>query len=194
MFDVANLLGKKVLIVGDVGSGKTVLTLKIVYGLIDLGFGGRISILDFAPNLMLHCGRRVGGKFTDYSFNPKLVRMYIPVETIPPRILGKCRDEVLMYANMNRGRCGDAIKLFIDDPSDILVINDLSLYFHVGDLGLIVDAMKLCKTFIANAYFDGFIEDKFSMGISINEREVTMNLMKIVDIVINLNVQGVRVM
>jgi RecG-like helicase len=52
MFDVANLLGKRVLIVGDVGSGKTVLTLKIVYGLIDLGFGGRISILDFAPNLM----------------------------------------------------------------------------------------------------------------------------------------------
>jgi len=194
MFDAANLIGKRVLIVGDVGSGKTLLTLKIVYGFIELGFGGSISILDFAPSSTLHCGRRVGGKLIEYSFNPNLVKMYIPVETIPPRILGKCRDEVLMYANMNRGRCGDAIKLFIGDPSDILVINDVSLYYHVGDLGLIVDAMKLCKTFIANAYFDGFIEDKFSTGISINEREVTMNLMKIVDVVFNLNVQGFRVM
>ncbi|MEM1549856.1 MAG: hypothetical protein QXO74_02615 [Candidatus Methanomethylicia archaeon] len=192
MFRASDLLGKRILLVGDVGSGKTILTLNIVNKFIELGFGSEITILDFAPISIYHSGRRVGGKLIEYSFHQNLVKRYVDVDTYPPRILGKCRDEVLMYAKINRCRCESALKDFIDNPSNILIINDVSIYYHIGDLGLIVDALKLCKTFIGNAYFNGFIEDKFSTGISINEREMTKFLMNLMDLTINLNLQSLR--
>lgn len=194
MFNAVDILGKRVLIVGDVGSGKTKSTLDIIYKFIELNFGGEISILDFAPTSIYYSGRRIGGKFIEYSFNPSSVKRYIAVDTYPPRILGKCREEVLTYAKINRFRCERTLKEFIHDPSSILIINDVSIYYHVGDLGLIVDAIKLCKTFVGNAYFNGFIEDRFSTGISINEHEMTKILMSFMDLVINLNVQNLRVM
>lgn len=193
MFRVFDFMGKKVLIVGDVGSGKTISTLNIVNKFIEFDFGSEITILDFAPTFIYYSGKRVGGKFIEYSFNQNLVKRYISVNTYPPRILGKCRDEVLMYAKINRRNCEYAIKEFIDNPSNILIINDISIYYHIGDLGLIVDALKLCKTFIGNAYFNGFIEDKFSTGISVNEREMTKLLMNLMDLTINLNLQDLRV-
>lgn len=193
MFRVFDFMGKKVLIVGDVGSGKTISTLNIVNKFIEFDFGSEITILDFAPTSIYYSGKRVGGKFIEYSFNQNLVKRYISVNTYPPRILGKCRDEVLMYAKINRRNCEYAIKEFIDNPSNILIINDISIYYHIGDLGLIVDALKLCKTFIGNAYFNGFIEDKFSTGISVNEREMTKLLMNLMDLTINLNLQDLRV-
>lgn len=191
--DVKGLIGKRVLIVGDVGSGKTMLTLNIVERFVEYGFGGEISILDFAPGSIYFSGRRVGGKLIEFSFNPKTVKNYFNISIYPPRILGKCRDEVLNYAKLNRINCGNALQSFIDDPTSILIINDISLYYHVGDLGLIIYALRRCKTFVANAYFNGFIEDRFSSGISINERLMTENLMRIMNLVVNLNVQFPRV-
>lgn len=194
ILNVKDFIGKRILIVGDVGSGKTILTLNIINKFLEYGFGEEISILDFAPNSINLSNKKVGGKLIEFSFNPNMVKNYFPVYTYPPRILGKCRSEVLNYAKFNRVNCGNALQRFINDPTNILIINDISLYYHIGDLGLIIDVLKLCKTFIANAYFNGFIEDKFSSGISVNERLMTENLMRIVDFVINLNVQFPRIM
>jgi len=47
---VNEILGRKVLIVGDVGTGKTALTVQIFEKLIDLGLGNDITMLFMLPD------------------------------------------------------------------------------------------------------------------------------------------------
>ena len=51
-----SLLGKRTLIIGEVGSGKTALTAKIVLDLIAMGLGNEITVIDMAPEKIFDIG------------------------------------------------------------------------------------------------------------------------------------------
>ena len=95
---LSKILSKRTLIIGELGSGKTLLTMKIVDKLIDNGYGKYITILDFAPK------RKgiAGGRLIDFGFNSSKVFAYLaPEKVFTPRISANNAEELLKLAIMN---------------------------------------------------------------------------------------------
>ena len=83
---VNELLKRKVLIVGDVGTGKTALTAQILEKLIDLGLENDITIIDMAPKTFFISGKRIGGRLDEYTDLVKKVKYLTPTIVYAPRL------------------------------------------------------------------------------------------------------------
>jgi len=183
---VDSLIGKRTIIIGDVGRGKTLLTLRIIKKLRELGFSNEITILDFAPSKILMGDIEAGGKLTDFGMKLNGINYYS--DTIAaPRLTGRNVDEIIRLAQYNRVKCEALLLKFLENPTPILVINDITLYFQVGSLGLLPKVLGKASTFIANGYFGKSLKEDLGSGISRNERLMMMKLINFSDYVINLN-------
>ncbi|MEM2913916.1 MAG: DUF87 domain-containing protein, partial [Candidatus Bathyarchaeia archaeon] len=78
------ILGKKVLILGEAGSGKTKLAAQILKKLKSVAKPEEITIIDMAPERT--CG--LGGKITDYLESMNNFRYLSPKKVYTPRISG----------------------------------------------------------------------------------------------------------
>jgi len=175
------------LILGDVGKGKTKLTMDIITILTRLGFSDQITVIDFAPPLIENNGVKIGGRLIDFNFQIKSIKQYLTDRFFAPRMNGKNRFEVKLLAKLNREKCERLFKKFLDNLTSILIVNDITIYYQVDGLNLIYEVARNVETFIANAYFGERIIDKFNSNISLNERKMTLKLMDLMDKVINLN-------
>ncbi len=160
----------KLLIVGDVRRGKTTLTCRLVDALAQVCGKEKITVLDFAPDF-----GGVGSRMRVSSD----VRIIRPEGLKAPRLMGKDCNDVWELAKENREITEKAIKEFLSEPTPILVINDLSIYLHAGDLSLVVDAAEKAVLFIANSYYGSSLHDE--CGLSLRERQLVDELMKKVD-------------
>ena len=103
-----------------------------------------------------------------------------------PRISAKSPQELLSLAVKNRENIEKIISKYLVNPTEILVINDLTLYFHAGSLELIDECIMLSKTFIANAYYGHELSFNYGTGITAKERSLIMELVKYMDNIIVL--------
>lgn len=181
-----DLIGLKTIIIGDVGRGKTQLTFNIILKLVELEFSRDLVILDFAPNRIEVRGEFIGGKLIEFNELPRSVKYYTD-EIYAPRLMGKNCFEVVRLASLNRLTCERLLKMYLNNPSPILIINDVSIYLQIGDLGLLPRVINECETFIANGYFGERLADDMGSGISSNERKNMVDLVGMMDLVINLN-------
>ena len=180
---VNEILNKRTLIIGELASGKTLLTLKLTLNLVNNGYGKHITVLDFAPKKI----GNIGGKFLDFGFNPSKVFAYLtPLKVYTPRISAKSSQELLSLAVKNKENIEKIIFKYLANPTEILVINDLTLYFHAGSLELIDECIMLSKTFIANAYYGRELSFNHGTGVSAKERSLVIELMKYMDNIIVL--------
>ncbi len=62
-----DVVGKNVLISGDVGVGKTKLTIELLEEAVALGLSAKITIIDMAPATVYIEGRKIGGKLVEFS-------------------------------------------------------------------------------------------------------------------------------
>ena len=184
---VEDLLGKKTLIIGDVGRGKTLLTLKIILKLIEIGLSEELTVLDFAPNKIEIDGDVIGGKLVEFSVFPFKVKYYTD-RIFASRLMGRNSVEVLNFARLNRRACDGLLRRYLRNPSSILVINDITLYFQVDDLGLLPRVLEKSKTFIANGYYGERLMDDKGSSVSLVERRNLLDLIGMMDLVIDLNV------
>lgn len=178
---LSNILSKRTLIIGELGSGKTLLTMKIVNKLIDNGYGKYITILDFAPE------RKgiIGGRFIDFGFNSSKVFAYLtPKKVFTPRISARTAKELLKLTIMNRDNMQSLIYRYLNTPTKILVINDLTLYIHAGSLDLIDECIMVSETFIANAYYGDKLSFDYGTCISLREKNMVLELIRYMDNVI----------
>ena len=178
---LSKILNKRTLIIGELGSGKTLLTMKIVDKLVDNGYGKYITILDLAPK------RKgiIGGRLIDFGFNSSKVFAYLaPKKVFTPRIAANNAEELLKLAIMNRNNMQPLIYRYLDAPTEILVINDLTLYLHVGSLDLIDECIMVSETFIANAYYGDELSFDYGTGISLREKTMVLELIRYMDNVI----------
>jgi len=182
----ASLLGKRTLIIGEVDSGKTALTAKILLNLVAMGLGREITVIDMAPKRTLG----VGGKITDY-IDVKYLKntRYFSVEIVPPRLLSKSEDEALRYAIMNFKKLKPLLDEYIANPTKILIINDLSIYVHAGPFEDVDACIMESETFIANSYFGKKIDGKFPK-IRYRERKFIIDLLRFVDNVYVMRKEG----
>jgi len=166
----------KILIIGEIGVGKTKLTVKFVKTLITLGLDKMITIIDLAPNY-----KGVGLPMDIPSDNIRCLR---PITIYAPRLMGTTCEEIWKYAKHNAMASEHLIREYIKHPTPILVMNDLTIYLHAGSLSLLYEAIKSSKLFIGNAYYGLRLKDK--CGLWERERTAVEKLIERMDIVCHL--------
>ncbi len=173
--NIRDYLDKKTLILGDVNSGKTTLTREILYGFCRRGLGGRIAVMDFAPEIPEEVLRRrglagVGGRLdTPRGCGAATLRATI----VAPRLTSLSEEEAMEKAGRNRKVIDDLFRRFESLERDILFINDASLYLQAGDLDRITGLLEKTGTAVVNGYFG----EKLGRGeLSRREREAMKGL------------------
>lgn len=180
--DFQKLLGKKTLIVGDVGSGKTRMLASFLNFLVESGFEREVTLIELAPRL-----EEVGRPLEAYTENVFRVRYLKPEKIFPPRLLGSTGEEVLSYAERNYREARRLLSIFSENPSKILLINDLTIFLHFGDPEEILEAIRVCRTFAATAYEGKVLGDDKGSGITMREKRALSRLKPEMDLVIKLS-------
>jgi len=182
---IEDLIGKKALIKGEVGAGKTQYTESLLLEAIKMGLINDTTVIDMAPEMAFFGGRQIGGKMKIKSVFPSL-RYLTDNEIAPPRIHGRTKEEVLEIANSNAIKIGTLIKCFLERKTPILVINDLTIFLHAGDLRLIMNAISEAKTCVLNAYSGKMLLNDKGSGISEREAALLKKIEEEMDLVIIL--------
>ncbi len=182
-----DFLGKRSLIVGDVGVGKTKMTLTILRDALAQGSSRDISIIDMAPGGLLYGGRRIGGRISEMINLPVEVRYLHPPRVEAPRISARSPGELLRMVEANRASIEPLLREFIDDPTPILFINDVSIYLQSGCYRAVFEALEASKTFIGNGYCGDSLSFDHGTGVSKVERYLMDLLIEKMDLVISLS-------
>lgn len=178
-----DVLGKKILILGETGSGKTKLLAELLRELIALIDPEKMTVIDLAPEK----ASGVGGKLTEYVNLINKVKYFSPEKVYTPRLTGTSPEEVLRYAELNREIMTPLLKKFIQHPTENLVVNDVTLYLHSGELETVLKCVRLAKTFLATAYYGTKLIDDLGTGISTRERQLTDKLATFMDLTIRIS-------
>lgn len=181
VLDFDGFLGRRTLIVGEIGSGKTRLLSYFLNYLIERGYGSKVTLIEMAPEY-----GGIGISLERYSENVWRIRYLKPSKIYAPRLLGRSPQEVLEYAERNRIELEPLLSRFERDPTEILLINDLTIFLHAGDPEQIIKVMRLCETFAATAYEGERLRDDKGSGIAQREKEAVSLIKKHVDQVITL--------
>ncbi|MCX8181863.1 MAG: hypothetical protein N3D12_01965 [Candidatus Methanomethyliaceae archaeon] len=181
--DFKTLIGKKTLIKGDVGTGKTRLTENILQTAVKFLPPGHITVIDLAPQRMIVGDLRVGGSISV----PNEVKYLRPSKVWAPRLEGKTKEEVTALARANARSIEAIFDFFTRSPSPVLFINDLTLYLHAGSLERLLETIKLADTFVGNAYEGRKLQEDKGSGISERERLLLKKLEGFMDVIIDMN-------
>ncbi len=151
MWRFTDLENSRTLILGDVHTGKTQLTQKLLEEAESLKRD--IAVIDMAPEKKSD----IGGKLT-----PSSTTFYYTTEIATPRLSGKTEKEVIELAEMNKKRIDELLKEY--KPRNVLFINDVSIYLQRGKVETIVSLLSSSKTCILNGYFGSSLgKDPFSL-------------------------------
>ncbi len=175
MFSLEEYWERKSLILGDVKSGKTQMTLELLSRIIDQK-RDEVAVLDLAPEKT----RGIGGKM-DVPSHPLI--SYWTTTIIPPRLAGRSIDEVEAYARRNAEAIEEVFASYLKNPKKILAINDVSLYLQTGSLDRLMEVLSLSHTVIINGYYG---ETFGNSPLSRKERCQMDRLVKVCDRVIYL--------
>jgi len=178
-----DILGKKVLILGEAGSGKTRLAAKSLQELITLVNPEKITVIDLAPKRI----DEIGGKLTDYVNLISGVKYLSPKNVYTPRLTGISPDQVSHFAELNRKNMEPLLDKFIQRPTEVLVLNDVTLYLHSGKLETVLECVRLAKTFLATAYYGSKLAKDLGTGITSRERQLTDELATFMDLVVKID-------
>lgn len=162
----SELIGMKTLIVGDVGAGKTTFTRRLLLEAVNQ-VNGLITVLDFAPPAQKVKGVEVGGYLLEDG-HPKIKCLYSRLVKTP-RLSAEDRYEVIRLASYNREITESLIAKFLDSPTDTLFINDASIHLQQGNLRMLLNAIDIASTVVANGYMGSKLRPNHGSGVS--ERE-----------------------
>ena len=173
--DIETYLDKKTLILGDVNSGKTTLCREILEGFCRQGLGGRIAVIDLAPDIPEEILRArglagVGGRLTPPAGSGAA---YLRVPVVAPRLTSSTEGEALEKARCNREAIEGLLRRFEEPGRDILFINDVSLYLQAGEPEHLAQVLDRVSTAVVN----GYLGEKLGPGeLSRREREAMEKL------------------
>ena len=156
--DVEAYLGLFTLILGDINSGKTTLTRRIVEALAAHDPESRITIVDLAPKI-LSSGKGESGIGGALSVSGGgRIFMYHPM-IVPPRLTAKNDAEAVMLAENNAAAVEVQFQNIENDRTGALVVNDCSLYLHAGDPETFLGWVRGYGTAVVNGYDGDYFKD-----------------------------------
>jgi len=180
-----DLINRKTLILGDVGTGKTRLTARLLREASETEGIGRMTVIDMAPDTIIMRGQKFGGCLREVTGNIEGTR-FLEAHSNAPRLTAKSPKEILKLVEENVRKIEVLLREYLQNPTEILVINDISIYLQSGELGLLPDLLEVARTFIANGYFGEKLSLDQDMNVSEKEREEMVRLKQLVDRVILL--------
>ena len=178
------LIGYKTLLYGDTNTRKTFYTSKFIQYLIESKniHPKEISILDFAPPSLKIKNLKIGGKIEDfYEHSITCNNIYFEGEIIPPRLKARNKKELYKNACKNYKKTSKILNKFIENPTSILIINDISIYLHIGNKNSLLDSIKKPTTFFGNTYYGSSIQPNFTSLFSLREKRLIEYLIKKMD-------------
>ena len=177
-------LGKRVLIIGDVGSGKTALTRRLLSEAVEKGYGHSITVMEMAPRAATIRGLSVGGVLMN---SQEWEVRHLGVDDIrTPRLSAKNTQDLINLADHNKNEIEKLLDEFIANPTSILFINDVSIYLQRGNLERLWSTLEKAGTVVANGYVGLKLKDDFGTGISAREEELMEKLAARMEVVIRL--------
>ncbi len=186
----SGLLGKKTLITGTVRTGKTKLTVDLLEEAVGLGYSALVTVIDMAPESVTVGGKSIGGRLSEFTEACQEVRFLTPHRVETPRLTAKSAEELLNLVRLNAGSIKPLLEEYIEEPSPILFVNDISIYLQSGSTEPVLEAMVLAETFIANGYYGEYFREDLETGVSGIEREMMDQLASHMDTVIRLSAEA----
>jgi GTPase SAR1 family protein len=182
------LHGRKALVTGDVCSGKTALTARLLKEAIATVRPTEITLIEMAPRRREFKGVVVGGRLTDLMGDDQSgIRCLLPSrELYAPRVEGTNATHVMSLARSNAESIQELLRIYLRAPTSILFVNDVSIYLQMGDLNRLLEAVSLAGTFVANSYEGPTLEDDQQSGLSKREKAGLAALKNLMDIVLTL--------
>jgi len=181
-----DVLGKRVLIYGDVGTGKTRLTVRLLEEAVRLGFGKETTVIDMAPKSTTIRGIRVGGRLSEATDLTNRLKYLAPRRVETPRLAARNGKELLVLVKKNRSRISKLLKQYTGKPTPILFVNDISIYLQSGDFRTLSSAISKASTLVANGYYGKALSNDFSTGVSDLEQKLMDKLAAMMDLKIHL--------
>jgi len=179
--DAESLIGRKTVIVGDVGAGKTRLLTEILTHFREKGLTTQITVVDLAPPKM----GRVGGPITEYV-SAEGLRYLRPTRIYAPRLQACNSDDVLRYVSHNVTPSRVLLEQFTSAPTKILMINDLTIFLHGSTLEELLNVLEKAETFVGTAYYGMTLDEDYGTGISAKERRLVEEMLRLMDRTIRL--------
>lgn len=177
------VLGKKIVILGEVGSGKTKLAAELLREFMTLMNPQEITVIDLAPKRI----GGIGGKLTEYVNMNSGVIYLSPKNVYTPRLASTSPKQLLLYAELNRKIMEPLLNRFIQNVTEVLVLNDVTLYLHSGKLETVLKCARLAKTFLVTAYYGSKLSKDLETGISSREKRLTEKLATTMDLTIRID-------
>lgn len=145
-------LGQRLLIVGDVNTGKTTLARRVLHDFCARGLGARIAILDLAPTIPPEFarGRGVRGVGGTLDADTSCGALHARPLLHAPRLTSSSEAEAASKAAENLQRIEAAWEAL--PPRDILFVNDISMVLQAGRAGDVVERIAKVETVVANGY------------------------------------------
>jgi GTPase SAR1 family protein len=146
-------LGGKLLVVGDVNTGKTTLARGILQDLCARGLGERIAILDLAPTLPAQLARARGVRGVGGRLEAEAGSGVVAARPVlqAPRLTSASEEEAIGKAQANLRAIESAWHGL--PARAILFINDISMALQAGHARELVARIERVPTVVANGYF-----------------------------------------
>jgi hypothetical protein len=169
-----NCVGHRTLLYGETNTGKTYNTAKFIDFLLDSNLFDpkEVSILDFAPKFLDVGGIKIGGKILDFS-KKSVECNYLSLneEIIAPRLNSNNKQELFKNICHNYKITTQMLDSYNKEQTKVLIINDLSIYLHLGDKKSLLQAINNAHTFFGNSYYGIKIKKSFSTLLSLKEKK-----------------------
>ncbi len=187
-------IGKKTFIVGESNVGKTEITAKFLNFIQNLEEYHNIYVFDMGPKRFQMKNILVGGKISDYEedYDKKPGIINYSYTIIPPRSTSMNFKDVYI-------RCLKNYQAIVEDFSktiqklcstntekSILIINDFSIYLHMGSPFPFIKLLKTDHTVFINSYYGTKLANDYNSSISLREKILTQMLMRHFDYVVHL--------
>jgi len=151
----AGCLGKKILVTGEVNTGKTTLCKRWLNELCHQGLGPRIALLDMAPVIphALALKRGIVGAGGELRPPSGSQILDLRAQLVPPRLSSNSESEAIEKAGRN-AQIIDTLINKLQAARDILFINDITLYLQSRSAASLIKAAEFDKrtTLIVNGY------------------------------------------
>ena len=101
-YHFSSMIHRRTMILGDVSTGKTKLTARLLTEALRSEKQESITVIDMAPEERLYKGKPIGGSITKAVALPSGVRLLQPKKLNAPRYSARDRDDLVRQVEENR--------------------------------------------------------------------------------------------
>lgn len=170
--------GKKLLVTGDVNTGKTTLCRQWLVQLCQQGLGARTTVIDLAPNIPRALALERGVLGAGGCLVPPLDSGVLDLRTHldAPRLSSTSEAQAMAKAVRNAGAINTLLAQFSCSGRDILFINDVTLYLQAGSTVALLKCIS--QTGITTLVVNGYCGERLGGGELTRREKTEMELLR----------------